>query len=282
MIIVGGEIQGLSGQTAISVRLFVSDEKMKVMKSNEGVVRNNTVTDVTGGGEGGGEGDREEEGGGVDHDHDEVDGYSQVHKDMGRNSIVGNSSNNSNNNNSNSSSSNSTHRSSDDILNDRAAVSGASRMKKTKSPHSIATESQDYSVPHIGSFRRHCNVCKQPYPALHSFYHQVRYIPCCADLYCLVLSCLVLSCLVLSCLALLSIPSSSSFLYHSSTNQRSIILSLLYIRVLFIPSKSYPLFSILHPLYTSCFILFILHPSSSSLFFILHSAVPSMWRFQSR
>jgi hypothetical protein len=189
----------LSGQTAISVRLFVSDEKTKIMKSNEGVVRkNNTVTDMTGEG---GEGDREEERG-VSHDHDEGDECFQVERDMGRNSIVGSSSNN--NNSSSSSSSNNAHRSSDDILNDRAAVSGASRMNKTKAPHSIATESQDYSVPHIGSFRRHCNVCKQPYPALHSFYHQVSYIsiltlpcpalPCLIMLFCAVLCCAVLSC----------------------------------------------------------------------------------------
>jgi hypothetical protein len=192
MIIVGGEIQGLSGQTAISVRLFVSDEKMKIMKSNEGVVRkNNSVTDMTGGGEGG-EGDVVEERG-VGHDDDERDESSQVERDIGGSSIVGSNSSS----NSSSSSSSNARRSSDDILNDRAAVSGASRMNKTKAPHSIATESQDYSVPHIGSFRRHCNVCKQPYPALHSFYHQVSPLSC---LLCLALSCLVmLFCAVLCC-----------------------------------------------------------------------------------
>lgn len=35
-------------------------------------------------------------------------------------------------------------------------------------------------APPLGSFRRHCNVCKQPYALLHAFYHQVgqsvRYI----------------------------------------------------------------------------------------------------------
>jgi hypothetical protein len=29
-------------------------------------------------------------------------------------------------------------------------------------------------APPLGSFRRHCNVCKQPYALLHAFYHQVR------------------------------------------------------------------------------------------------------------
>ena len=117
-------------------------------------------------------------------------------------------------------SSNSTQRSGDDILNDRAAVSGASRMNKT--PHTIASESRDYTVPHVGSFRRHCNVCKQPYPALHSFYHQVSsyalsylIMPChtiprlamsccfpCLALPYLALPCLALPCLALPCLCL--------------------------------------------------------------------------------
>lgn len=179
----------MSGQTAISVRLFVNDEKMKIMESDEGVVRKNTVIDVTGGGEGGdveGEGQR----GCVSHDHDEGDERSQVQRDIARYSIVGSNSNNS------SSSSKSTHRSSDDILNERAAVSGASRMNRTKNPHSIATESQDYSVPHMGSFRRHCNVCKQPYPALHSFYHQVSSLLFPAVLCRVVLSCLTINFLI--------------------------------------------------------------------------------------
>jgi hypothetical protein len=30
-----------------------------------------------------------------------------------------------------------------------------------------------YVVPPRGSFRHHCNVCKQPYTQMHSFYHQV-------------------------------------------------------------------------------------------------------------
>jgi hypothetical protein len=212
---------------------------MKIMKSSEGVVTsNNSVTDVTGGegGEGVGGGQR----GNVSHDYDEGDECSQAHKDMGGSSIVGSSSNS---NNDSSSSSHNTHRSSDDILNDRAAVSGASRMNKTKAPHSIATESQDYSVPHIGSFRRHCNVCKQPYPALHSFYHQVRHIPfllCPVLPYHALSCCFVLYYAVLYCLALLSI----SFMYYSSMNQRSTTSSHLCTHVFYPPSKN----SVLHSL----------------------------------
>ena len=33
-------------------------------------------------------------------------------------------------------------------------------------------------APPLGSFRRHCNVCKQPYALLHAFYHQVRQSVC--------------------------------------------------------------------------------------------------------
>ena len=35
------------------------------------------------------------------------------------------------------------------------------------------TPIENYTVPPIGSFRKHCNICKQPYDKLHSFYHQL-------------------------------------------------------------------------------------------------------------
>jgi hypothetical protein len=57
-----------------------------------------------------------------------------------------------------------------------------------------------------GSFRRHCNVCKQPYPALHSFYHQARTLYrtllCCAVLCCILVHCTALYCTVLCCTVL--------------------------------------------------------------------------------
>ena len=39
----GGEIQGLSGQTAISVRLFLTDEKLKNMRSSNTENEKNTI-----------------------------------------------------------------------------------------------------------------------------------------------------------------------------------------------------------------------------------------------
>ena len=165
-IIVGGEIQGLSGQTAISVRLFISDEKMKDMKKEKEITSSDRAMNMTG------EAERQKVCGNHCYDGDNQDQgeeRSLAQEEDGRTvSVV---SNNNNSSSSSSSSSSSAQRSGDDVLNDKAAVSGACRMNKT--PHTIATETNDYTVPHVGSFRRHCNVCKQPYPALHSFYHQV-------------------------------------------------------------------------------------------------------------
>ena len=165
-IIVGGEIQGLSGQTAISVRLFISDEKMKDMKKENEITSSIRAMNMTG------EAERQTGCGNHcydDSNQDHGEECSLAKEEVGRTvSIV---SNKNNSGSSSSGSSGSAQRSGDDILNDRAAVSGACRMNKT--PHTIATEANDYTVPHVGSFRRHCNVCKQPYPALHSFYHQV-------------------------------------------------------------------------------------------------------------
>lgn len=144
----------MSGQTAISVRLFISDEKMKDMKKEEKITSSYRAMSMTG-----------------DHCYDgdnqdlDQDGECSLPQEEDRRTVSTVSTNNNN------SSSGNAQRSGDDILNEKAAVSGASRMNKT--PHTIATESNDYTVPHVGSFRRHCNVCKQPYPALHSFYHQV-------------------------------------------------------------------------------------------------------------
>lgn len=38
-------------------------------------------------------------------------------------------------------------------------------------------QTRDFVVPPIGSFRRHCNICKQPYAVVHPFYHQVNFWP---------------------------------------------------------------------------------------------------------
>ena len=120
-----------------------------------------------------------------------------------------------NNNSSSSSGSGSVQRSGDDILNDKAAVSGASRMNKT--PHTIATEANDYTVPHVGSFRRHCNVCKQPYPALHTFYHQVGY----PTFTCLVVLSLTLSYRIMPYHNLHYLTLPCHLLLHSSTYFKS-------------------------------------------------------------
>lgn len=37
----------------------------------------------------------------------------------------------------------------------------------------IGPDLRQYDAPPIGSFRRHCNVCKHPYVQIHRFYHQL-------------------------------------------------------------------------------------------------------------
>lgn len=36
-----------------------------------------------------------------------------------------------------------------------------------------SNSNSEYVIPPIGSFRRHCNICKQPYEIIHHFYHQL-------------------------------------------------------------------------------------------------------------
>jgi len=57
-----------------------------------------------------------------------------------------------------------------------SSSSSSSSVNVTKTVEELK---QDYIVPPIGSFRKHCNICKQPYDRLHSFYHQL--CPRCGD-----------------------------------------------------------------------------------------------------
>ena len=75
-----------------------------------------------------------------------------------------------------------TNNNQNDIQNARASFNTTSvrnsettEVDSDKSKDSIAKKikSEDIFVPHLGSFRRHCNVCKQPYVVLHPFYHQL-------------------------------------------------------------------------------------------------------------
>ena len=53
------------------------------------------------------------------------------------------------------------------------ASAGAVSAVDGASPLSMPEVIRGYVVPPRGSFRHHCNVCKQPYTQMHSFYHQV-------------------------------------------------------------------------------------------------------------
>lgn len=162
-VFLGGEIQGLSGQTAISVRLFLSDEKMKNMRTEkEREINNKSDYQMSerGGEEGSGvrykkEGEGEGEndfncGNDNGFNEEKVEGR----EDRNRNKDIHQKNDNSYDANNNI---NNNDKKSDQKMKSSVRLNQSGRREIPGFGSSSATQSSDYAVPHIGEFRtRNC------------------------------------------------------------------------------------------------------------------------------
>ena len=158
-VFLGGEIQGLSGQTAISVRLFLSDEKIKNMRTEkEREINNKSDYQMSerGGEEGSGvrykkEGEGE---GPNDFNCGNDNGFNEEkvegREDRNRNKDIHQKNDNSYDANNNI---NNNDKKSDQKMKSSVRLNQSGRREIPGFGSSSATQSSDYAVPHIGEFR---------------------------------------------------------------------------------------------------------------------------------
>ena len=162
-VFLGGEIQGLSGQTAISVRLFLSDEKIKNMRTEkEREINNKSDYQMSerGGEEGSGvrykkEGEGEGEGEndfncGNDNGFNEEKVEGREDRNRNRNKDIHQKNDNSYDANNNI---NNNDKKSDQKMKSSVRLNQSGRREIPGFGSSSATQSSDYAVPHIGEFR---------------------------------------------------------------------------------------------------------------------------------
>ena len=152
----GGEIQGLSGQTAISVRLFLTDEKLKNMRSSNTENEKNTIGKkskmrVGKEGEKENENDLNLENENENGCNEEKEGRNEnFPEDINHNNNDADLNNNDNekNNDNNNSNDNENNRN----KNTSCKMNQSGRREIPGFGSGSATDSSDYTVPHIGNF----------------------------------------------------------------------------------------------------------------------------------